>query len=74
VPTFIPKPQYTADAMRARIQGTVWVECIVQTNGQCSDTHVVRSLDQTFGLDQDTALRVPRRVSTPACPRMTRRL
>ena len=53
VPTFVPKPQYTADAMRARIQGTVWVECIVQTNGQCSETHVVRSLDQTFGLDQE---------------------
>jgi protein TonB len=53
VPTFIPKPQYTADAMRARIQGTVWVECIVQTNGQCSETRVTRSLDQTFGLDQE---------------------
>ena len=53
VPTYIPKPQYTADAMRARIQGTVWVECVVQTNGQCSDTHVIRSLDQTFGLDQE---------------------
>jgi len=53
VPTYVPKPQYTADAMRARIQGTVWVECVVQTNGQCSDTHVVRSLDQTFGLDQE---------------------
>ena len=39
--------------MRARIQGTVWVECVVQTNGQCSDTHVIRSLDQTFGLDQE---------------------
>jgi hypothetical protein len=24
---YVPKPQYTADAMRARIQGTVWVEC-----------------------------------------------
>ena len=53
VPTYIPKPQYTADAMRARIQGTVWVECVVQTNGQCSDTRVIRSLDQTFGLDQE---------------------
>jgi periplasmic protein TonB len=53
VPTFVPKPQYTADAMRARIQGTVWVECVVQTNGACSDTRVVRSLDQTFGLDQE---------------------
>jgi periplasmic protein TonB len=52
-PTYIPKPQYTADAMRARIQGTVWVECVVQTNGQCSDTRVVRSLDPTFGLDQE---------------------
>jgi protein TonB len=53
VPTYVPKPQYTADAMRARIQGTVWVECVVQTNGSCSDTRVVRSLDQTFGLDQE---------------------
>jgi protein TonB len=53
VPTYIPKPQYTADAMRARIQGTVWVECVVRTDGQCSDTHVIRSLDQTFGLDQE---------------------
>lgn len=50
---YVPKPQYTADAMRARIQGTVWVECVVQTNGTCSDAHVVRSLDPTFGLDQE---------------------
>ena len=53
VPTYVPKPQYTADAMRARIQGTVWVECVVQTNGQCTDTHVIRSLDHAFGLDQE---------------------
>jgi TonB family protein len=49
----VPKPQYTAEAMRARIQGTVWVECVVQTNGACSDMRVTRSLDQTFGLDQE---------------------
>jgi TonB family protein len=47
------KPQYTSEAMRARIQGTVWVECIVQPNGLCSDVHVVRSLDQNFGLDRE---------------------
>jgi TonB family protein len=47
------KPQYTSEAMRARIQGTVWVECIVQPNGVCSDVHVVRSLDPNFGLDQE---------------------
>ena len=59
IPTFVPKPQYTADAMRARIQGSVWVECVVQTNGICSDTKVVRSLDQMFGLDQE-AMRAAR--------------
>jgi len=47
------KPQYTADAMRARIQGSVWVECVVQPTGQCTDIQVVRSLDPTFGLDQE---------------------
>jgi TonB family protein len=53
VALYVPKPQYTADAMRARIQGTVWVECVVQTNGACGEAHVVRSLDPTFGLDQE---------------------
>jgi TonB family protein len=53
IATYVPKPQYTADAMRARIQGTVWVECVVATNGTCTDTRVVRSLDPTFGLDQE---------------------
>jgi TonB family protein len=53
VPLYVPKPQYTADAMRARIQGTVWVECVVQTTGLCTEARVVRSLDPTFGLDQE---------------------
>jgi protein TonB len=47
------KPQYTSDAMRARIQGSVWLECVVQPSGQCTDIQVVRSLDPTFGLDQE---------------------
>ena len=53
VEIYVPKPQYTADAMRARIQGQVWIECVVQTNGICTNTRVVRSLDPTFGLDQE---------------------
>jgi TonB family protein len=53
VATYVPKPQYTADAMRARIQGIVLVECVVTTSGMCTDTRVVRSLDPTFGLDQE---------------------
>jgi TonB family protein len=44
-------PQYTADAMRAKVQGTVEIECIVQPNGICSNIDVVRSLDRSFGLD-----------------------
>ena len=56
VPTASPKPTYTAEAMRARIQGAVLVECVVQPTGQCSDIQVVRSLDPMYGLD-DEAIR-----------------
>lgn len=51
VPISEVKPQYTSEAMRARIQGQVWVECVVQPTGVCTDVQVVRSLDKTFGLD-----------------------
>lgn len=53
VPLNEVKPQYTSEAMRARIQGTVWVECVVQPSGVCTEVHVVRSLDPTFGLDRE---------------------
>ena len=53
VPVNEVKPQYTSEAMRARIQGTVWVECVVQPNGVCTEVHVVRSLDPNFGLDRE---------------------
>jgi len=29
------------------------VECVVQTSGTCAEARVVRSLDPTFGLDQE---------------------
>jgi protein TonB len=45
--------EYTTDAMRARIQGSVLVECVVQTSGACTNVHILRSLDSTFGLDQE---------------------
>jgi protein TonB len=47
------KPQYTAQAMRAKIQGTVLLECVVATDGTVGNIKVVRSLDSTFGLDQE---------------------
>ena len=47
------KPQYTPEAMRAKIQGSVMVECVVNTDGTVSNARVIRSLDATFGLDQE---------------------
>ena len=45
------KPQYTSDAMRAKVQGAVQLECVVRTDGTVGDVKVVRSLDPVFGLD-----------------------
>ena len=51
VPIFVPKPKYTPEAMRARIQGRALVGCIVQPNGVCTNIEILHSLDPTFGLD-----------------------
>ena len=53
IPVFQPKPQYTSPAMRAKIQGTVLLECIVLPDGTVGRVEVRRSLDPTFGLDQE---------------------
>jgi TonB family protein len=50
------KPQYTSDAMRAKVQGTVLLECVVKTDGSVGDVQVIRSLDSTFGLDQQAVV------------------
>lgn len=47
------KPNYTPDAMRTKVQGTVLLECIVNTKGEVTEVKVLRSLDATFGLDQE---------------------
>jgi len=47
------KPQYTADAMRAKVQGVVWLDCVVLPDGTVGDIDIVRSLDAVFGLDQE---------------------
>jgi TonB family protein len=47
------KPQYTADAMRAKIQGTVLLECVILPDGSVGRVDVVKSLDPTFGLDAE---------------------
>ncbi len=47
----IVQPQYTADAMRAKVQGLVVLECIVMPDGTISEARVKRSLP--FGLDEE---------------------
>ena len=54
------KPTYTADAMRARIQGVVALEAIVLPDGSVGRVRVVRSLDNTFGLDDEALIAVKR--------------
>jgi protein TonB len=46
------KPDYTADAMRAKVQGSVLLQCIVLPDGTVGEVTVLRSLDQVFGLDE----------------------
>ena len=45
------KPKYTAEAMRARIEGIVEMEVIVLADGTVGPVRVVRSLDKELGLD-----------------------
>jgi TonB family protein len=47
------KPAYTADAMRAKVQGVVWLECIVMPDGTVGDVKITKSLDSVFGLDHE---------------------
>ena len=47
------KPAYTAEAMRAKVQGTVWLQCVVMPDGTVGNVQITKSLDSTFGLDQE---------------------
>jgi len=47
------KPAYTAEAMRAKVQGTVWLQCVVMPDGSVAEVQITKSLDSTFGLDQE---------------------
>lgn len=45
------KPQYSPETMRARVQGVVTLECVVQADGTVGDVKVTKSLHE--GLDQE---------------------
>jgi TonB family protein len=65
VPIRDPKPNYTSEAMRARIQGLVTMEAVVLPDGSVGDVHVVKSLDRQFGLDQE-AVNTVQEMAVPA--------
>jgi periplasmic protein TonB len=46
------KPEYTSAAMRAKVQGTVEVQAVVNPDGTVGEARIVRSLDDRFGLDE----------------------
>lgn len=46
------EPQYTADALRAKISGTVYMEAVVLPDGTVGEVRITRSLDPIFGLDE----------------------
>jgi len=47
------RPNYTAEAMRAKVQGIVRLEGVVMPDGSVGDVKITRSLDGVFGLDQE---------------------
>jgi protein TonB len=61
-PTLIKevKPNYTGDAMRAKLQGVVEMEAVVLADGTVDPNRIkiTRSLDSTFGLDQQAIIAV----------------
>jgi protein TonB len=46
------KPEYTPEAMKARIQGRVVLEAIVLASGAVDDVSILTSLDTEHGLDE----------------------
>lgn len=59
------KPQYTPEAMRAKIQGTVVVAAVINADGSVGDVRVLQSLDTVFGLDDQAVKAVRASTFTP---------
>ena len=45
------KPQYTSEALRAKVTGTVYLDVVVLADGTVGDVKITKSLDPVFGLD-----------------------
>ena len=47
------KPRYTSEAMRAKIQGDIEVQMVVNAKGEVERVRVTQSLDKVYGLDSE---------------------
>lgn len=59
-------PQYTAEAMRAGMEGEVCLEAVVDVNGHVAAVHIARSLDVLNGLDEQAVRALEKWQFTPA--------
>jgi protein TonB len=69
VPIRQPRPGYTSEAMRAKIQGQVELEAVILADGTVGDVRIVRSLDKVYGLDQEAIKAARQWVFRPATDR-----
>ena len=46
------RPNYPPEAMRAKVQGRVKMEMVVQADGTVGEVRIVSSLDRKFGVDE----------------------
>lgn len=46
------KPEYTPEAMQAKVQGSIFMSVVVLENGEVGDVTVTQSLDEEHGLDR----------------------
>lgn len=46
-------PMYSNGALQARVQGIVELQAVVRADGSVGDVWITRSLDRSFGLDQE---------------------
>jgi protein TonB len=63
------KPLYSNAALQARIQGMVLMQAVVLADGSVGDVWITRSLDRSFGLDQEAVRTVRQWRFAPAMQR-----
>src|SRR5260221_9237100 len=66
VTTHHPLLQYTPEARRANIQGSIELEITVDLDGRVRDAMVVKSLDSLYGMDDSAVAAVSQWVFEPA--------